>query len=68
MDSPAGDETIPAEFSVNTTLNTVTINTLPAEGQRVIVIKKTLTEWSASGEQLGLAENSVARFLRAGAY
>ena len=64
QDSPEGDTTSPAEFTVSN--NTVELTDLPADELQVLIIKKTGSLWSDQGTQLALTENSIARFLRAG--
>ena len=64
QDSVEGDITISAEFSVDS--NIVTLNETPADEVQVVIVKKTGSIWSEQGTQLALAENSIARFLRAG--
>jgi hypothetical protein len=64
QDSPEGDTTLNAEFSVAN--NVITLNEAPAEELQVMIVKKTGSLWSDQGTQLALTENSIARFLRAG--
>jgi len=64
QDSTEGDITLPAEFTVSS--NTIQITDAPQEDTTVVIVKKTGSLWSDQGEQLSLAENSIARFLRAG--
>ena len=66
LDSPEGDITLPAEFTYNASTNTLTLEQPPADKTKVIVVKKTGQLWTNIGEPLGEAENSIARFLRAG--
>ena len=64
LDSPEGDTTNAAEFSVDD--NIISIVSIPADETQVMIVKKTGTLWSDQGTQLALTENSIARFLRAG--
>ena len=64
LDSPEGDTTVSADFTVSN--NIVSLSVIPAEETQVMIVKKTGLIWSELGEQLALAENSIARFLRAG--
>jgi hypothetical protein len=64
QDSTEGDTTVPAEFTfVN---GEIVLAQIPAEGSHVMIVKKTGSLWTDPGETLALAENSIARFLRAG--
>jgi hypothetical protein len=64
LDSPAGDVEQPAEFTVEN--GNVVLDTVPADEARITVVKKIGQTWTRSGESLSSAENSIARFLRAG--
>jgi len=64
MDSPEGDTTVSAEFSV--TDNIITVNSIPVDGEQVMIVKKIGEIWSPIGQQLALTDNAIARFLRAG--
>ena len=66
LDSPDGDITLPKEFEFNSDDNTIILSNVPALNTKVTVIKKTGQTWTNTGEMLGDAENSIARFLRAG--
>ena len=68
--SPAADETLEAEFSVDGQTNTIRLTARVPTGQRITVIKKTGSIWYEKGENtasLGrsLLENNttVARFI-----
>jgi hypothetical protein len=63
QDSPEGDITAQAEFSVSG--NTLTLNTAPADGVRVTVIRKVGKTWNDKGKTLGKTKNAIAQFLRA---
>jgi hypothetical protein len=69
LDSPEGDITSIEEFTLVN--NAVVLNTAPVAADptikvRVTVIKKIGQAWTLEGTNLGDAENSIARFLRAG--
>ena len=64
LDSPAGDVEQSAEFTVEN--NAVVLTTIPAAETKVTVVKKVGQTWTQLGESLANAENSIARFLRAG--
>ena len=66
LDSPDGDVTLPKEFEFNSSTNSITLSETPLLNTKVTVIKKTGQTWTSTGEMLGDAENSIARFLRAG--
>jgi len=63
QDSPEGDITAPAEFSVSG--NILTLITAPADGVRVTVVRKVGKTWNDSGKTLGKTKNAIAQFLRA---
>jgi len=64
QDSPEGDVTAPAEFSISSP-NILTIATAPADGVRITVIRKIGKVWNEPGKTLGKTENAIAQFLRA---
>jgi len=64
LDSPEGDTTHAAEFTINT--NALVLATAPEDGISVTIIKKQGRNWTENGISLGDTENSIARFLRAG--
>jgi len=64
LDSPEGDTVHPAEFTINN--NNLSLNTAPAEGTLVTVVKKQGRSWTNLGVTLGDTENNISRFLRAG--
>jgi hypothetical protein len=64
LDSPQGDVEQPAEFTVEN--GSVVLTTVPADETRITVVKKIGQTWTRLGESLSTAENSIARFLRAG--
>jgi len=63
QDSPEGDVTAPAEYSVNN--NILSLVTAPSDGERVTVIRKIGKIWNDPGKTLGKTENAIAQFLRA---
>ena len=65
LDSPEGDETSVAEFSVDGTTSTLTLTTAPLENQKIIIIRKLGKLWTDVGTSLANQENDIARFLRA---
>ena len=63
QDSPEGDETLPAEFTLAG--STVTLLNAPGENQKVIIIRKQGKIWTDPGEPLSQADSDIGRFLRA---
>jgi hypothetical protein len=60
-DSPAGDVTYPAEFSVDGIRKAITLASIPTIGQQIIVVRTTLTNWDS-----GLnTTNTISNFLKA---
>ena len=66
LDSPEGDITLPREFEFDSETNSITLAEVPTDKSKITVIRKTGQTWTNTGETLGEAENSIARFLRAG--
>ena len=64
QDSPEGDITLPAEFSIGNG-NELTLTDFPAENQKVIVIRKQGKLWSPAGTALVDSDTDVAKFVRA---
>ena len=64
LDSPEGDVEQSAEFTVEN--NSIVLNEVPLDETKITVVKKVGQRWTQFGESLGEAENSIARFLRAG--
>jgi len=62
-DSPEGDATLPAEFSVDGT--TLTLTETPTENVKVTVVRRQGIRWSEPGIPLGETDNDISRFLRA---
>jgi hypothetical protein len=62
QDSPEGDVTLPAEFSVNG--STLTLTTTPTENVKVTVVRRSGIIWTNPGTQLSKADSDIARFLR----
>ena len=63
QDSPEGDITLPAEFTVSG--NVLTLLNAPSENTKVIVIRKLGKTWTDPGTPLSSADSDIARFLRA---
>jgi hypothetical protein len=64
LDSPEGDITLPAEFSVDGTTATITLLDTPAINSKIIVVRRIGRTWTDSGIPLHRQENNIARFLR----
>ena len=64
QDSPAGDITLPAQYSVDTATNTVTLVDAPNANARIQFVKKTGKTFSLPGVSLRNSESEVARFIR----
>ncbi len=62
QDSPEGDITLPAEFSI-TGSNLVLLET-PGENQKVIIVRKQGRLWNDTGIALSNADSDISRFLR----
>ena len=63
QDSPEGDETLAAEFSLIG--STLTLLNTPGENQKVIIVRKQGKRWTAPGTALSQADSDIGRFLRA---
>tara|TARA_R110000851_G_scaffold76814_3_gene169042 strand:+ start:16317 stop:31109 length:14793 start_codon:yes stop_codon:yes gene_type:complete len=64
LDSPEGDTTSAAEFSIDGTTSTLTLATAPLENQKIIIVRKQGKLWTDPGTSLTRQENDIARFLR----
>ena len=64
LDSPEGDSTLPAEFSVDGVNPVVTLTDTPAINTRITVVRRIGKTWTDSGTPLRLQENDIGRFLR----
>ena len=64
LDSPEGDITLPAEFSVDGTTSTITLLDTPAINSKIIVVRRVGRTWTNPGIPLHRQENNIARFLR----
>ena len=62
QDSPAGDETSVAEYSVAAGI--ITLATLPADGTLIKVVKKTGKIWTETGVSLAESQKPIGKFLR----
>ena len=63
QDSPEGDKTLPAEFSIDG--NILTLLETPRENQKIIIIRKQGKLWNELGTPLSKADTDISRFLRA---
>jgi len=63
QDSPEGDITLPAEFTVEG--NILTLVDTPIENSKVIIIRKQGKRWTDPGTPLSNADTDIGRFLRA---
>ena len=63
QDSPEGDETLPAQFSLSG--STLSLLNAPGENQKVIIIRKQGKIWTDPGKPLSQADSDIGRFLRA---
>ena len=63
QDSPEGDVTLPAEFSVDG--DTLTLLETPPENVKVTVVRRQGIVWTNPGTPLGESDLTLARFLRA---
>ena len=74
LDSPEGDITIPAEYTIENDLDengnvlqtNLVITQTPGANERILIIKKTLELWSPPGTTLADADNEISAFLRSG--
>jgi hypothetical protein len=64
QDSPEGDITLPAEFSIQNGNELVLLDT-PLENQKVIVVRNQGKTWTESGQRLADANSNIAKFLQA---
>ena len=63
QDSPEGDITLPAEFTVSG--NMLTLTDAPGVNQKIIIVRRQGKLWSDPGTPLSGADSDIARFLRA---
>tara|TARA_B100002019_G_scaffold85266_1_gene73780 strand:- start:11138 stop:26881 length:15744 start_codon:yes stop_codon:yes gene_type:complete len=63
QDSPEGDITLPAEFSLQNG-NELVLLDLPLENQKIIVIRRQGKIWNDTGKTLSNSDTDIARFLR----
>jgi len=63
QDSPEGDITLPAEFSVNG--NQLTLAEAPEINTKIIIVRRQGKLWNDPGTALADADTDIARFLRA---
>ena len=62
-DSPEGDITLPAEFSIQNS-NELRLLETPGINQKVIVVRKQGRLWNDQGIALSNADTDISRFLR----
>ena len=63
QDSPEGDVTLPAEFTIRDR-NELVLLQEPAENVKVIVVRRVGQTWNDAGKTLSNSDTNVARFLR----
>ena len=63
QDSPEGDVTLPAEFSV--VGSTLTLTETPSANIKVTVVRRTGIIWTDAGIRLSESESDISKFLRA---
>ena len=63
QDSPEGDVTLPAEFSLQNGNELVLLN-IPTENTKIIVVRRVGQIWNDSGKTLSNSNTDIARFLR----
>ena len=63
QDSPEGDVTLPAEFSISG--SALTLLETPIENVKVTIVRHTGIVWNALGTPLGESDTDISRFLRA---
>jgi hypothetical protein len=63
LDSPEGDETLSAEFTINS--NQLVLTSTPIQNTKVIVVRKQGQRWSNPGIALADSDSNISRFLRA---
>ena len=61
QDSPGGDETVLADFSVDN--NILTLKTPPGEGIEIKVIRKKGKVWNDKGKSISNSKNTISKFL-----
>lgn len=64
LDSPAADETIPAEFTLAS--GNLVLSSVPADGVNISVIRKLGKLWTELGVSLGETQNDIGFFVRSG--
>jgi len=62
QDSPAGDETVNAEFTLNNGI--IDLAAIPPTNTEIKVVKKTGTIWTEEGTTLENSERPIGKFLR----
>ena len=63
QDSPEADISIPADFYLNLETNTIELSAIPAENQKIVVVRKIGKLWNDNGKSLLETNNSITKFL-----
>jgi hypothetical protein len=63
QDSPEADITVAADFYLNLDTNTIDLAAIPAENQKIVVIRKIGKLWNDNGKSLLETNNSITKFL-----
>ena len=63
QDSPEADIMIQADFNINFESNTIELTAIPAENQKIVVVRKIGKIWNDSGKSLLETHNSITKFL-----
>ena len=63
LDSPEGDVTMPAEFTING--NQLILTDLPKQNTKVVVVRRQGKIWTQPGIPLGESDSDIGKFLRA---
>ena len=74
LDSPEGDVTLPAEFTLNNEVDennkivqsNIQFTETPGSNVRILIIKRTLELWSPPGIALADADNEISAFMQQG--
>ena len=61
QDSPGGDETVLADFTVEN--NILTLKTAPTAGTEIKVIRKKGKVWNDKGKSISSSKNTISKFL-----
>lgn len=63
QDSPDADVVVIADFTLNLESNTLELAAIPAENQKIIVVRKIGKLWNDNGKSLLETNNSITKFL-----